>query len=70
MISRDEPKPQWADKKTHLYETTECYVAKDVSDPNQLVELAKESIFGSELINARLCKLMDAKDLFIVPRKF
>jgi hypothetical protein len=70
LISREEPKSQWAEKKAHLYETTDSYVAEDVSDPNQLVELAKETIFGSELINSRLCKLMDAKDLFIVPRKF
>jgi hypothetical protein len=70
MISRDEPKSQRAEKKAHLYETTECYVAEDASDPNQLVELAKETIFGSELNNLRLCKLSDAKDLFIVPRKF
>ena len=70
LISREEPKSQWAEKKAHLFGTTDSYVAEDVSDPNQLVELAKETIFGSELINSRLCKLMDAKDLFIVPRKF
>jgi hypothetical protein len=49
MISRDEPKSQWAEKKAHLYETTECYVAEDVSDPKQLVELAKEPFSAARL---------------------
>jgi hypothetical protein len=30
MISRDEPKSQWAEKKAHLYETTECFVAEAI----------------------------------------
>jgi len=26
LISREEPKSQWAEKKAHLYETTDSYV--------------------------------------------
>ncbi len=43
MISRDEPKSQWAEKKAHLYETTDYYVAEEATVSKSLRFLIQKS---------------------------